>query len=566
MRTVGAIVAVVATGALATTAAAEPALRLQHAPTPRHLRMRTSQASAPAPAPRAVSPLVVAAPQPAESDELAGLRDLRQEPVSVTVNLGYQVEAAPPTGQASLGGHAPTPQVDYARIRSYGFGEAFLSERGFAIQSVSAYLSMRFEALESLSANGVPIAAPIPNWFDTSGKEVRTGWIEAKDFLPESWGLGKLRLRAGNQYVYGAWPMHLDTPAMLAWDGPIFTGTAYTGVRHPDYTRDLHGPLLPNQPTVSGATARVDLRGLHAPLPITVAVETLHVGATSAQDGTRIGDPATQYQAELDWRPRRDFALIGQARWHDGKLANEHVTFRGRYKQVSNLVAELTVRQDTDWLWDPAVVLPSGDPMTPRRYLDLGPVLPQAIASVRAGTLIAENIDLYGRGAIAADLTDKSQTKSGTNASYYELGGAIEVRLRRTISVIGSATTRQITRPTAMPIVDERLVAQELPTSAQIGELGFTELGGGMRMSLGARRFSAQLEIYGRRTRYPELYADPLLKVPTADIRGGGRFTLDAWIGKRVRLFASYDLSSALDFAPEITGFKSLRLAISGVY
>ena len=552
--------------ALVATARAEPSLQLEHAPAPRHLRMRTS-AAAPSPTvPRAPSPRVVAAPAPVETDELAGLRDVRDTPVSVTINLGYAVEAAPPTGLATLGGRAPTPQVDYARVRSYGFGEAFLSERGFAVQSVSAYLSMRFEALQRLTANDTPLAPPIANWFDTSGKEVRTGWIEAKDFLPESWGLGKLRIRAGNQYVYGAWPMHVDTPAMLAWDGPIFTGTVFTGVRHPDYTRNLNGPDQPNQPTVSGATARFDLRGLHAPLPITVALETLYVGPTTAEGGAHIADGASQNQAELDWRPQRDFALIGQARWHDGKLANEHVTFRGRYKQVSNLVAELTVRQDNDWQWDPAVVLPEGDAMTPRRYLDLGPVLPQAIAAVRAGTLIAENIDLYGRGAVARDLTDKATPKSSTNASYYELGGAIEVRLRRTISVTGSASTRQITRASAPDIVDQRLLAQDLPVSAQQGELGFTELGTGVRMSLGARRFSAQVEIYGRRTRYAALYQDPLLPIPTSDIRGGGRFTLDAWIGKRVRLFASYDLSSAYDFAPEVTGFKSLKLAISGVY
>ena len=92
------------------------------------------------------------------------------------------------------------------------------------------------------------------------------------------------------------------------------------------------------------------------------------------------------------------------------------------------------------------------------------------------------------------------------------------------------------------------------------GEDGFTEVGTSLRMTLGARRFSALLELYGRRTRYPAIYVDPILAVPASDVRGGGRVTLDAWIGKQLRLFAAYDLSSALDFAPEITGYKSLRL------
>ncbi len=551
------------------TAAAEPRLRLEHAPSPRHLRMRTSQAIVPQPAPRLPQPIAPPAqpPPPAkEPDELAGLRDVRDNRVSVTVNLGYAVEAAPPSGLAALGAPAPTAN-DYARIRSYGFGEAFVSERGIGFQSVSAYLSTRFEALNRLSANDAPLAPPIANWFDTSGKEIRTGWVEAKDFLPDSWGLSKLRVRAGNEYVYGAWPMHVDTPAMIGWDGPIFTGTAFFGVRHPDYTRDLPAVDYPTQPTVSGATARFDLRGLHAPLPITVGAETLAIGDTNDPNGNRIGDASTHSQLELDWRPLRDIALIGQVRWLDSKPANEHVMFRARYKQVTNLVAELTVRQDTDWQWDPSVVLPQSDPISPRRYLDLGPVLPQALVSIRAGTLIAENVDIYGRFAGAADYTNETKdAKVGTNRTYVELGGAIEVRLRRTLSVTASGTTRRITVPSAPSIIDERLVAQPLPESDLVGELGFTEIGGGARMSLGARRFSAFVEIYGRRTRYASLYEDPLLKIPTSDVRGGGRFTLDAWIGKQVRLFASYDLSSALDFAPEITGYKSLRLAISGVY
>ncbi len=46
----------------------------------------------------------------------------------------------------------------------------------------------------------------------------------------------------------------------------------------------------------------------------------------------------------------------------------------------------------------------------------------------------------------------------------------------------------------------------------------------------------------------------------------GGRFTLDAWVGERVRIFAAYDVSSALELAPEINGYRSLRLMLTGVY
>ena len=122
------------------------------------------------------------------------------------------------------------------------------------------------------------------------------------------------------------------------------------------------------------------------------------------------------------------------------------------------------MRQRTDWQWDPAVVLPENDPMAARRYLDFGPLLPQVTGSLRAGTLIAENIDLYGRGAFGFDARNKTTTQAnGDNATYYELGGAVEVRLRRTLSFTATGMTRQIIRDDAMPVVDDHNTIQPFP-------------------------------------------------------------------------------------------------------
>jgi hypothetical protein len=74
------------------------------------------------------------------------------------------------------------------------------------------------------------------------------------------------------------------------------------------------------------------------------------------------------------------------------------------------------------------------------------------------------------------------------------------------------------------------------------------------------------VELYGRRTRYADVYVDPSNPVDTSDVRGGGRVTIDAWIGKQLRLFASYDMSTAIEHTPEITSYKSLRLTMTGVY
>jgi hypothetical protein len=112
--------------------------------------------------------------------------------------------------------------------------------------------------------------------------------------------------------------------------------------------------------------------------------------------------------------------------------------------------------------------------------------------------------------------------------------------------------------------------------SPDLGETAFTEVGTSLRMSLGARRFSALAEAYGRRTKYALVYCDKTgvddcnsaldTGLPMDDFRWGGRATIEAWIGAQLRLFASYELSSRIDLAPEITGFKSVRLIIEGVY
>lgn len=542
-----------------------PDLRLTRAPGLRHLRMRPRAAAAPAPKPaarRAVPPVPAAPPTLAQAglrNELSGLRDVR-EPVSFSLTVGYQVDGARPSGKPGLDGPVQAGR-DYSALRSYGFGELFLSTRGIILDSLSAYFALRFDAAQQDSARAddggrVRVAPPIATWFERNVFETRTGWAEVRDFLPARFGLKKLRLRAGNQYIYGPWVLHLDG-ALLAYDGDIVTATAYLGGRHSDYTRDVADERF----AVAGASVKLDLARL-AGIPVAVTAETLSLNSYVT------GQPdSTHRQLEVDWHPRRDFTAFAQVRTLDDKVASERVQLRARYRQVTNLVVDVLRRFDDDWRWDPTLITAaSEDPMSARRYLDLGPVLPQLIASLRGGTLIAENVDLLARTTIARDLTKDGAPSSSVAASYVELGAALEVRLRRQIAVGASWLTRQNERDEVPPIVDLPGVAQPLPVNTAIGERRFTELGTRVRMSLGARRLSAMLELYGRRTTYPASYTDPSAEVPDSDLRGGGRFTVDAWIGKRVRLFASYDLSSALENSPEITSYKSLRLTMTGTY
>jgi hypothetical protein len=571
---------------VARVAAAEPDLQLTHEPPslrmrPR-VRTRTAAVVTPEPATPTPAPAPVAAP-PAEPD-ISYVRDVR-EPVSVRFSLGYAVDGTTLTGQPTLGGRLPVSNAssshpDLDLVHAYGFGEAYLSTRGVGIPSLSTYFASQFQLSHRQTvrdpmnpladaAGNVVTAPPIASWFDRSGIKTTNVWAEVKDFLPWT-SLAPVRVRAGELYVYGPWVMHMYG-ALAAYEGKLVHASVYGGSRVPDYTLALADQLL-DRSGIVGSSLRVDLRDLQNPIPFTVSVE----GLAFTRLGAGENKPSNHTELEIDWRPREDLAVIGQARAIDGAWANEHVQFRARYRQVTNVVFDITHRHGDDWRWDPSLVGPeSQDPLAPKRYLELGPVVPQVLVSARAGTLIAENVDLYARLAASNDLRTDPTTNSSFAASYLEGGGALEVRLRRTIAVGISGLTRRTSRldDITQRIEDTPGTPDPLPLSASMGERSFVEGGATLRMTLGARKFSALVEVYGRRTDFARVYcigtrcmSDSDTGVTTSEFHGGGRFTVDAWIRNRVRLFASYDLSSSLPLQPELTGYKSLRLILEGEY
>ncbi|MCW5806968.1 MAG: hypothetical protein KIT31_31705, partial [Deltaproteobacteria bacterium] len=495
---------------------------------------------------------------------IAGLRSLKQR-VSFAINLGYQIDGARPSGVSTVGGNAPIADADYATFRSYGFGEFFGSARRIYGESLSAYLALRFQAATrpegNIAQTRALIPQPIATWFERSGVEVRTGWAELTDFLPEGFKLKNLRVRAGDFFVYGPWIMHLDG-VQFAFESSLVSAAAYGGYRHSDYTREQSDA----RPGITGASLRFDLRGVTNAVPIAIAAE--YLGLTASNE---TGQGAHQTaKIEVDWRPRRDVALIANTRTIDGEVANQRAELRVRYKQVTNFVFDVMRRFASDWRWDPSLVgIASSPALEERRFLDLGPVVPQLIGSVRAGTLIADNIDLFGRAAVSYDETKEGDPQSAYAAPYVELAGGLEVRLRRAVAFGAAVLSRQTSLPELeTKIRDEHDVIQPLQQSAILGmgQRGFTEVSTSVRLTLGARKFSSFVEVFGRRTRFAELYVDPQLPVTTDELHGGGRISIEAWVGNRVRLFAQYEISSELDLAPEITGYKSLRLALSGVY
>ena len=555
--------------ACARTAAADVSLKLDHEPV-QHLHMRHHVAATAPPEPKP-SP-IPAAPDQAPIYEPAQIRDLQQR-VSARVNLGYVVDGTQTTSQMPQG-----IDKQFSTVRAYGFGEGYLSTHGVGFESLSSYFAGRFILSNNNltydpntpggDSNGNHITPPpIATWYDHSTFEPRSAWAEAKDFLGSP-TYAPLRIRAGEQYIYGPWVLHMYG-ANVAWEGKLVHANVYTGSQVPDYTIDAGLPEA--RAGIAGGGVRFDLRDLKSPIPITIGVQTVALTSGTSSDAS------THTQFELTWRPYKNTALIAQARALNGKFVEEHAEIRAVYHEVTSLVLDATRHLGEDWIWDPTVTSP--DPVAAKRYLDLGPVLHNTTVSLRAGTLIAENVDVYARGALAFD---RAQSTLDTYSPTYQEGGAaVEVRVRRTVALGISALTRHTDRddPATSEIMDTPGAPDPIPVSASsaLGEQSFTELGVTARMSLGARKFSLLLEIYGRRTHYAldycvltsgesECQSALDTGIPTAAYRGGGRAQIDAWIGQRLRLFASYDLSSSLDFTPQITGYKSLRLMMEGVY
>jgi hypothetical protein len=555
--------------ALCATASADPpkpkpTLRLERQP-PR-LRMRPRAAAVTPPS----TPAPAAPATPPPDADLGVLRDVAR-PIAARFSLGYVVDGTTLTNDKRFN---PPQAKSILQERAYALGQGYLSTQGVILPSLSTYLAAQFQIVNQPTGTATldgktihpELRPPVATWFDRNGIEPRNLWAEVKDFLPDP-RFAPLRVRAGELYVYGPWVMHMYG-ANASWEAKLVHAGVYVGTRVPDYT--LHDVAAKDRALITGASLRIDLRDLRRPIPFAIAGEVLGLASL----GSATGESSRHAQLEIDWRPRKDVVLIGQARTRDAQLANEHVQLRSRYGQVTNLVFDLTHRHDADWRWDPTVT--DTDPLAAKRYLDLGPVLPQLLASVRAGTLIKENIDLYVRGAAATDLQPQDGTHSTFAANYLEVGGALEVRLRRTISLGASGLTRETKRYPTAQIIDVPRTPQMLPgqSDPSIGENSMTELGATLRMSLGARKFSATAEGYGRRTEYASVYCvtqtamcDPTnTGIPAHDVRWGGRATIDAWIGQKLRVFASYELSSAITFQPWISGYKSLQLVMEGIY
>ncbi len=480
------------------------------------------------------------------------------EKVTVRVDLGLSVDGGRDSGAPTLDGdRLAAAMPGYTSVRSYGFGEVYLGARGLAVPSLSAYLASHFRVQSNAEAT-----RPLLDPYDEADRtQTRVAWVESDELFAQRW-LAPLRARAGRMYVYGPAIVHLDG-LLVAWESSWLQVSAWGGARVADYkTFEVMDPItgddgLHRQDAVSGTEVRVDLRRFGVPV------------VASARSLSYLGHDHGELAASLV--PRPGSVLRSSARFGDRRLARLRLVGRARVTEDSIVSFDAQYRTREDWLWDYSSLAVVGNPtgdhdLAARRYLDLGEVRPRLLAAVQAGTVLAQNVDLLGRGAVAIDTTATDGELNPSQPEYVEGGAGIEIRLRRALSLASSVLVRDYSRPFPDAFTDEPDVAQPLPPRSQMGEESLVEAGVTARYSGGARRYSIHGEIYWRRTKWAPLFEASPGDVGPLDRHGGGRFSLEAWVSPRVRVRGEYDLSTALDLAPEVLGLKSLRLLLEGTY
>jgi hypothetical protein len=569
--------ALIVLAAIAGTAHADPRsidLRVKHLPHHKiSLRMRIAQPEPPPAAePAPVTAPVVEEPYVLRRRRAEGEGRSLAERVIARLDLGLAVDGSKPSGELSWDhvkvrdGIAADPDL-YSSVRGYGFSELYLGSNGIGMKTLSSYLSTQTRFATPKGATIAPIMSP---YDDASDSQTRAFWLESDGLFTSKW-LAPVRVRAGRMYVYGPGIVHTDG-LLVAWERGGLELSLFSGRRVPDF-RNLDESADPNRADlINGEDARIDLRRFH--LPIVAAASTFRYAKHSHSD----------LSATLV--PRRNMVVRSTSRFRDGKLADQRLVVRSRLSEESTVIVDTHLRTRQDWFWDYAsLAVPDNDDvpndLAAKAYLDLGAVEPRLESALIAGTVIAQNLDVLVRGAVAIDTSgDKLTTTINPHLpAYIEGGAALEVRVRRAIGLSGSFLVRDYSRPppgTRLDIeqVPTRGRGQALPDPSETGEESLVEGGVTARYSAGARRFSFQAELYGRLTRWAGLYdrqewtPDGIVVTSEQpqDLHGGGRFSLEAWVSPQVRLRGEYDITTQMEMAPEFRGLKALRLLIEGTY
>lgn len=515
-----------------------PQLRLHELPAPpvpRGLAIRRS----PAPATRSPAPTPTPVPARARAARRAVSNAAPAPTFHGRLDLGFAVDGARPSGAPTQAGGE---LLSYAAVRPYAQGAAFLSTDGLVAPPLATYLALGFRLAPTLGA-----VAPLASSLDrTSDLQLRAAWGDVEHTLTGRVP-SKLAVRAGRLYSYVVWPLHLDG-AVVSWRARGLSAEVLAGYRVEDYRPTSLDPRSPI-PTAGGRLV-VELGRFGLP-PTSLSVAGLRLG------------PRTLLTLGADHRIATGATARAEARFIDGAAARQQVTLRAALGRDAYLAFDVTNQAASDWRFDPSFIN-EDDPGAPRGYLELAAPAPSVSMIARSGVVLLGNLDVLVRGGASLTREDTGDVHAG---DWIEGGVATEVRARRTLALGASVLVRDTNRPEPAAVVD--VPGPQVIELHGSGDESFVEGGVTTRIALGLRRLTATAEVYGRRVRFASRYVDEgVAPAPPpaqpAELRVGGRVTVDAWMTKRLRTRIAYDLTGAMPSAPEIAGYKSLRVTLEG--
>lgn len=488
---------------------------------------------------------------PDSSAKLADIKNKQpnlSDKVVFRMNLGFGLDGGQPSGEPLRSGAELDRTSNYAQLRIYGFGDAVVGTHGLGIPSLSSYFASQFRFDKKTQRP----SGPVPNSYDIEGINsvlVRSGYAEV-DGIFEHPVFKPLFLRAGRQYRYGPAVAHFDGIS-FGWDTPATTVSFYTGRRVSLYNFD-HGEYIENGGLIGGSRVRIDMYQLRQ-VPLVLEGSTL------------VFDETLHFDGGLTFRWSEQVLMNTSFRILGNDFVRQRLQLRARISKVSTVKVDIENRSGDDWTYDLLLRSPEYDATDPRRWLSLGKPLPRLYLNLRAGTVWLDNFDLLFRAGAAIDTRDSDfEAPSAFSASYFDIGGAIEARIRRAVALGASLLIRRFNREPDMVV--PQTGPDELPdNSGSFGERSFMEGGITLRLTRATGAFSASADLYGRIYRQQSPFATELIDDP--DRRVGGRFSVYGYVDKRLRLRAEYDTAFAPEVqAPELRGVQSLRLMMEGTF
>ena len=474
-----------------------------------------------------------------------------QERVIFKVNVGYELDDGPASGDIHKGGVAPgdvrTGDGEaLEETRQYLLGDAVFGSRGVLMPSLNTYFLSQY----AIAAEGDTSFATLNSVYDQEGGRallVHAGYAEL-DGWGEQGPLSKVFVRAGRQFRYGASMFVTNFDGVSAgYDDRGYEVTGFVGRRVSLYFEDDPGVLGGGGVTLRGQ----DLVGV----PVDVALDYLNF------EGDR------QY-IELSGRYKHQptgLKLYLLSRVVDnGDLAEEQgmglgrVGLRARYPVSRRILVTGDVEYVTAHEVAYDFLAPSRadvvDVVDAGQAAALGFDPPQDALRVGAMVMAMLGRDVeafaFGRANLPSD-----ESQSAFDTPYEELGVAAQAGLGRALRINGQYKLR-------VHQLSDGGAGDPFFDASSAGVSQFHELACELRYSLGYRKATATAGAYVRVYDFQTPYAEV-----DNDSRAGGRLDFDYWLSRALRVKAAGEVAQpSPTFFSDVGMLASVRVLMEAAF